>query len=352
MGSSRTSRAGSASSARASASRWRWPPDRAAPCAPTGVSQPRGSEAIQPSSRAPAAAAASSASLAPGRASRRLSRMVVSKMCGSWAQPLITARTSSGSYPARSRPFSRAVPAAEVDEPEQHRGHAWTCPRRSRRPARPAARRQGRDQYPNGRRLVRPVADRAAAGCEIRTGRCGGGNGPRPGSGPGPGRPAPSAIRPAAGPGVAERERGRGQRGDRLEGGQRGQRDHGQRHPAQRARTRWRPRRAAARPTGSGRRPRRSARCPGRTPTRSAGPAGSARRPRPAARARPVLDGAERVQFGGPGQQVGDGGAELAAGGRGRAGPPGGPTRRRPAGTSHARRPAARPRAPRPRAPG
>ena len=29
---------------------------------------------------------------------------------GSWAQPLMTARTSSGSYPARSRPFSRAVP--------------------------------------------------------------------------------------------------------------------------------------------------------------------------------------------------------------------------------------------------
>jgi hypothetical protein len=55
------------------------------------------------------------------------SRMVASKICGSWAQPLMTARTSSGSYPARSRPFSRAVPelrstnlnstAASVDLP-------------------------------------------------------------------------------------------------------------------------------------------------------------------------------------------------------------------------------------------
>ncbi len=51
-GSSRIRIGKSASRARASARRWRWPPDMRAPRSPTSVASPRGSESTQSSSRA------------------------------------------------------------------------------------------------------------------------------------------------------------------------------------------------------------------------------------------------------------------------------------------------------------
>ena len=95
VGSSRSSSAGSARNARASASRCRSPPETAAPWVPTGVSQPRDRDLIHGSSRARATAPSSSSSVASGRASRTLSRMVASNRCGSCGHPPMTDRTSS-----------------------------------------------------------------------------------------------------------------------------------------------------------------------------------------------------------------------------------------------------------------
>src|SRR6266536_2434727 len=96
VGSSRTSTEGSARKARASARRWRWPPDSSLPRSPTTVSRPAGSDATHSPSRACARASRISASDAPGRANATFSRIVESKMCGSWPLRSTAARTWSG----------------------------------------------------------------------------------------------------------------------------------------------------------------------------------------------------------------------------------------------------------------
>ncbi len=72
MGSSRMTTGPGASSARATASRRRSPPESATPSSPTGVSRASGSVATHPSSRAARSAAAISSSVASGRPRVRL----------------------------------------------------------------------------------------------------------------------------------------------------------------------------------------------------------------------------------------------------------------------------------------
>ena len=67
VASSRTSTAGSRSSARARASRCRWPPDRVTPRSPTQVSRPSGSASMKSSAAAASAAARICSRVASGR---------------------------------------------------------------------------------------------------------------------------------------------------------------------------------------------------------------------------------------------------------------------------------------------
>ncbi len=86
---------------------------RAAPSSPTSVSRPSGSEATQSARRArPSAGAQLVVASAPGRASRRFSRIVESKRCASWPASANVRRTSSWRYSRRSRPSSVTRPCS------------------------------------------------------------------------------------------------------------------------------------------------------------------------------------------------------------------------------------------------
>ena len=97
---------------------------QAAPCAPTGVSQPCGSEVIQSAAAGPGQRAGQL-----GVAGRRRGRSA--GWPGSWcrrcAASWASRRSRSGRRRrvsrARSQPLSVARPAGQVDEPEQHGGH-------------------------------------------------------------------------------------------------------------------------------------------------------------------------------------------------------------------------------------
>ncbi|MWA05956.1 aminotransferase class I/II-fold pyridoxal phosphate-dependent enzyme [Actinomadura sp. LD22] len=86
-GSSSTSTGGSASSARASSSRCRCPPDNPCPPVPIGVSHPSGSPSTTSRNRARRAAASTSPSAAPGRASSRFARTDPANTCASCINP-------------------------------------------------------------------------------------------------------------------------------------------------------------------------------------------------------------------------------------------------------------------------
>ena len=129
------------------------------------------------------------------------------------------------------------------------------------------------------------------------------------------GRVQHRAIRRAEARACAELERGGGQRGDRLEGGQRGQRHHGQRHPGQRAVAGGGDAEQQDPPQGqpgdganSGPLPSPAAAAESGLPAWSV-PVG----PRVTGGQRGVL-GAEGVQLGRAGQHVGQGRGQLARG--------------------------------------
>ena len=164
-GSSRITTGKSASSTRARASRWRWPPDSRAPCSPTGVRRPCGRESVQASSRARASASRSSPSVAPGFASRRLASKVESKTWASCSHSPTTVRRSSAANERRSIPFSVTpvpVPAALVPSSRGSGaapGRGWSyLTRRARRwrpgtrPGRRSARRAGPARPASSRR--------------------------------------------------------------------------------------------------------------------------------------------------------------------------------------------------------
>ena len=67
VASSRTSTAGSRSSARARASRWRWPPERVTPRSPTHASSPSGSSSMKSMAAAATAASRICSRVASGR---------------------------------------------------------------------------------------------------------------------------------------------------------------------------------------------------------------------------------------------------------------------------------------------
>ena len=147
VASSRTSSRGRRTSARASDSRCRWPPDSVVPRSPSRVSSPsrqRGDEPVGLGQRAAPPRPRSSGDV--GAPSVTLPRTVSSKRnacCGT------SAACSASSPRARSRrsmPSSRTAPGVRVDQPDQQRGQralaAAGRPDRRRRcgPARTAKR--------------------------------------------------------------------------------------------------------------------------------------------------------------------------------------------------------------------
>ncbi len=120
--------------------------ERRAPCSPTCVVEPV-REGCGPSPSSPAAASAGSsiASVAPGRARRRLSASVASKMCGSCShRPTRSGRRRPGSSGCRPSRPARQAPSTRPPDPGSAGTPPRTCscrrrwgrsPRRGRRPA-------------------------------------------------------------------------------------------------------------------------------------------------------------------------------------------------------------------------
>ena len=278
VGSSRTSTAGSASSARARASRCRCPPDSAAAVRPDrGVpaERQRGDPVQQPG--APGGRGQLGvAGLRPGQPQvvpdRRVEDVRVCRAAADHRTDVVG--VVSGQVTAVQQHGARA----EIDEPEQDRGHRGLSRAGGPDERDPPPRQQIKIDIPNGRWRVRRIPDRGAPDGDLHR----------------PGRRRERMVRvahrvrrvqhardpPGRGPGLAELERGRGQGGDRLEGGQRGQRDHGQRHPAQGSRPGDRHAEQQDTPQGQADSRRHPGRRRGRTRTPTAGRAGSARRPR------------------------------------------------------------------------
>ena len=92
--SSRTSTVGRASTARASARRWRWPPDRLIPCSPIRVSSPHGSSCTKPAC-ATSSASAICSGVASGRPRVRFSRTDIENSVGSSNAVATTERSES-----------------------------------------------------------------------------------------------------------------------------------------------------------------------------------------------------------------------------------------------------------------
>ena len=232
MGSSRISTAGSASRARARASRWCSPPDTAVPWVPTGVSHPSG-RPIQGGRPARAAASARLArrwppdGLAQVVSEGRVEHVRVLRASADHG-PYIVGRVAGQVVAVEG-----AAPRGRSHEPEQHGGEGGLAapfapisairrPGGRSRPTRSsAAGPSGR--YRTWRRVAAPGPDRGVAPAARRGSRTGSGA-----SGNG-GDPAGGDA------GLVELDGGRGQGGNRLERGERGQGEHGQRHPGQRA---------------------------------------------------------------------------------------------------------------------
>ena len=115
-GSSRMSSEGRARMARASATRCRWPPDRAMPCSPIRVSRPQGRSCTKP-----AWATASAASIASSSASGRAEADVLPDAGREQRRVLERAADPGPQHRQRQPPRRRCRPAGP--------------PRRSRRPA-------------------------------------------------------------------------------------------------------------------------------------------------------------------------------------------------------------------------
>ena len=252
VGSSSISKSGSASRARATASRWRWPPDSAAPWAPTGVSQRSGSDSIQSSNLTRAAASASCSSVAPGRARRRLSRRDASKMCGSCGQPPILVRNLVRGVAGQVVTVERDPPRGQLREAEEHAGHRGFPGSVRTGQGDPPPRQQIEVDAVEGSRTIGPVADLSAAQPDRYRAA---GQWPRRERLAHRVRRVQHRRDPAGRhAGLAELDRRGGQGRDGLEGGERGQRQHGQRNPGQHAASGGRAPRAAGRPTRSARR--------------------------------------------------------------------------------------------------
>ena len=102
--------AGLPSTARASASRWRWPPDSDSPCSPTRVVSPHGRSCTK-SAWATASASAISSSVASGRPRVRFSRTLIENSVASSKATPTTERSESRVTSRMSRPSSVIRPA-------------------------------------------------------------------------------------------------------------------------------------------------------------------------------------------------------------------------------------------------
>ena len=203
-------------------------PTARAPSSPTNVSRPSGSARIQSQIRARRRACSTSASLASGRGRRTLSRMLAEKRCDSWPATEIARRTSARRVVAKVALRERHASRFGIEEAQQQVGDGGL----------PGA--AGADERDA---LTRRESQADAIQSEIRLVRVAGAHvverdGERPGRRRGRHRrvahgrlPRGQLEQPAAG-----RERGRqlagrgGERRDRLEGGQREQRQHRDQH--------------------------------------------------------------------------------------------------------------------------
>ena len=235
------------SSARAMASRWRWPPDSRAPFSPTSVCK-AGGQRRRPSRRGgPGAARRRSRSAVASRlARRRFSSIVVSKMWASWAtrpttRPARRRRRGGRSRCRRARPWPswsqeahehvgerRLARAAGADE----RDASARVPGRGRRRAARVRRRRG-----SARR-------QAAAGDRVRSARRR--RERERGSVTGAGASV-TCVHARGGAAHARERLGRGrQAGDELERDERDQREAGEQDAVERPRARRRRRRPAS----------------------------------------------------------------------------------------------------------
>ena len=111
VASSKISSPGSASWARASATSWRSPTDRASPRSPTWVARPSGMLLIHQSRSSEANARLTSSSVASGRPNRTFSKIVVSNKKPSWATNRTARARESCETSRRSIPSSRIRPS-------------------------------------------------------------------------------------------------------------------------------------------------------------------------------------------------------------------------------------------------
>ena len=145
---SRSRTSGRASTARASARRWRWPPDSDAPRSPSSVSKPSGRATMNSAAWTSSAASSSSAALACGRASRRFASTVPPSRNGACSTRSTRRRSCSPCQPVSDRPQSRTAPCTGARRPPSAAA-ACSCrsrrdrARARRRPAAAASRRRG-----------------------------------------------------------------------------------------------------------------------------------------------------------------------------------------------------------------
>ena len=98
--------------ARATATRWRCPPERRVPAVPTCVARPLGRPASQSPRPTRSSTSMSSSSLAERRPTRRFSARLVVKRCGLCSTSPTTRRTSSDANRFIGTPSRRASPAS------------------------------------------------------------------------------------------------------------------------------------------------------------------------------------------------------------------------------------------------
>ena len=102
--------------------RRRWPPETFAPCSPTVVARPSGSDSSHGPSPTRARARSSSAGVAPGRASARFSASVPANRCASCAPRQTAARRSSCGRVADGDAPERDVSGDGIAEAHQQLG--------------------------------------------------------------------------------------------------------------------------------------------------------------------------------------------------------------------------------------
>ena len=227
MGSSSTRTGPGASRARATARRRRSPPDRATPSSPTGVSSPWGSAATQV---VEAGGAQRVGDLLPrsasGRPRTRLDRTVPANSCARWSASAQAARASAwrscshvGAAERQRAVLERPVAQERGDEARlagaARAGHGH-----------PAAGRQPQAHPVEGAGKAGVVAQGGVGEGHLGHARRPAATG-RPGRRPGPARPRARRGAAAAARTSSERATASGDPRHRLEGGQRGQREHG-----------------------------------------------------------------------------------------------------------------------------